>query len=48
MNIVETRGKTVNYDLADIPAPSAISRTANPRYKHTDALTAFIFFFSLW
>ena len=48
MNIAETRDKTVNHDPADIPAPSAISRTANPRYKHTDALTAFIFCFSLW
>jgi hypothetical protein len=48
MNVAETRRKTVNHDPADIPAPFTISRTANPRYKRTDALTAFIFCFSLW
>jgi hypothetical protein len=48
MNIAETRDNTVNHDPADIPAASAISRTANPRYKHTNAVIAFIFCFSLW
>ena len=48
MNVAETRRKTVNHDPADIHAHSAISHTANPLYKRTDALTAFIFCFSLW
>ena len=45
INVTETRRKTVNDDPADIHAPSAMSRTADPRYK---PLTAFIFCFSLW
>jgi len=47
-NVAETRRKTVNDDPANNHARSAMSRTAGPRYKRTDALTAFIFCFSLW
>jgi len=46
VNVEGTRRKTVNDYPAYIRARSAVSRAAGPRYKRTDALTAFIFFFA--